>query len=85
MKYEVEVIVRYKPLVLDPQSIQIQKTINRVFGLSITDFQAQKRFVYTSQKSTLEDARTEGKELADKLLANFNIEEFEVNIIDTKY
>ena len=81
MSYLVEILVKYKKGLLDPEAKTIQSALAQM-GYDVSELKTGKYFSYTSNKKSKEDARKQAEELSNKLLTNPLIENF--NIISIK-
>ncbi len=83
MSYLIEILVRRKKGVLDPEAMVISNAIKQL-GYNVENFGQAKLFYYVSKQETEVDAKKEAKELSDKLLTNPIIERFDIISIKEK-
>ncbi len=79
-KYSVRIEVKFKAGVLDPQGETIKNALLNLGYGEVQSVQTGKLFWVDLDSESAENARKTAKELADKLLANPVIEDFEVEI-----
>lgn len=76
-KFKVTVFVSWKRVCVDPQSAVILRALQ---GLSpnISGVEISKRFILMINAGNEAEVRQAAKKVSDKLLANFNVEEYEI-------
>jgi len=79
---KVQVIIRLKPGVLDPQGQAIEKTASKLGYEGFSGYRLGKIVEFTAEGMDREAAVAKARELADKLLANTVIENYDVIIVD---
>lgn len=77
---KIRVIVRLKAGVLDPQGKAIEKTAGALGYPSFSGFRLGKIVEFDATGMDRDAAVQQAKELADKLLANTVIEQYEVQV-----
>ncbi|OQX91604.1 MAG: phosphoribosylformylglycinamidine synthase subunit PurS [candidate division Zixibacteria bacterium 4484_95] len=77
-KYTVKIEVRFKPGVLDPQGETIKHALFNLGYDNVESVKTGKLFWVELESNTVENAIQTVRQLADKLLANPVIEDFEV-------
>jgi phosphoribosylformylglycinamidine synthase PurS subunit len=78
---KVRIFVTYKPSVFDPQGDTITKTIHTLGHDEVNDVQVGKFFDVTIDASGDQVAATV-KEIAEKLLVNFNMETYTYQVLE---
>lgn len=78
---KVRIFVTYKPSVFDPQGDTITKTIHTLGHDEVKDVQVGKFFDVTIDASGDQVAATV-KEIAEKLLVNFNMETYTYQVLE---
>jgi len=79
-RMKVRVIIRLKAGVLDPQGKAIEKTAGSLGYTSFNGFRLGKIVEFEAEGIDRETAIAAAEELADKLLANTVIEQYEVQV-----
>ena len=78
---QLQVRVMPKSGVLDPQGKAIAGALARLGYAGVTDVRAGKVFRIDVEATDPEEALAEGRKMAETLLANLIIEEFEVEVL----
>lgn len=78
---KVRIFVTYKPSVFDPQGDTITKTIHTLGHDEVKDVQVGKFFDVTIDANGDQAAATV-KEIAEKLLVNFNMETYTYQVLE---
>ena len=78
MTYHVEVVVRLKEGLLDPQGKAIQDALPHMGWTNVSDVRVGKHIVLTVDADDAEAARSQVEEIGNRLLANPVIETVEV-------
>ncbi|MEM9556920.1 MAG: phosphoribosylformylglycinamidine synthase subunit PurS [Acidobacteriota bacterium] len=78
----VEVTVYPRPEILDPQGKAIAGALGRLGFDGIADVRAGKSFRLRLEGVSADEALERAEEMADKLLANTVVEDFEVELVD---
>ena len=73
MVFKVELVITYKPGVLNPEEGVIERAL-RNQGYDFGKLRKGRYVSYETDVATEEDARRQAKEISDKFLANFNLE-----------
>jgi phosphoribosylformylglycinamidine synthase subunit PurS len=73
--------VMLKPEILDPQGQAVQRALPRMGFDSVTNVRQGKRFVLDLADADPATLRATAEEMAEKLLANTVIEDFEVTVL----
>ena len=76
-KFRVTVFVSWKRVCVDPQKRVILRALQDL-DLNILEVGISKRFILVIQAANEADAKLAAEKVSDKLLANYNIEEYEV-------
>jgi phosphoribosylformylglycinamidine synthase PurS subunit len=76
-----EVIVAYKPEVLDTQARAIHGTLNRIGYETIKAVQVNKRFILEIDAES-SDAEQQARQIAEKVLANPVSEQYQVRRLE---
>jgi phosphoribosylformylglycinamidine synthase PurS subunit len=76
-----EVIVAYKPEVLDTQARAIQGTLNRIGYETIKTVHVNKRFILEIEAESA-DAERQAHQIAEKVLANPVSEQYQVRRLE---
>jgi len=79
-KYRAKIEVKFKPGVLDPQGETIKNALVNLNYRQIEAISTGKLFWIDLEAKSAKEARESVREMADKLLANPVIENFEVEI-----
>ena len=79
MLFEVEVRVRLKRGVADPEGENTKKALN-LLGFNVRSVRTEKVFLVSLNSASEEDALREAEEMCKKLLANPVIQEYEIKI-----
>ena len=77
-----KVFVRLKPSVHDPQGETIRGALETMGYQGVTDVRQGKYFEMSLQAASREEAETQVREIADRVLSNPVIETFEVELLD---
>ncbi|MEG0284487.1 MULTISPECIES: phosphoribosylformylglycinamidine synthase subunit PurS [Vagococcus] len=80
--FKVRVYVGYKESVLDPQAEVIQGAINRLGHGIVSDVKIGKFFDFNVEATQEEEAIKIAEKIADQLLANVNMESFQVEVME---
>lgn len=80
--FKVRVYVGYKESVLDPQAEVIQGAINRLGHGIVSDVKIGKFFDFNVEATQKEEAIKIAEKVADQLLANVNMESFQVEVME---
>ena len=80
--FKVRVYVGYKESVLDPQAEVIQGAINRLGHGVVSDVKIGKFFDFNVEATQEEEAIKIAEKIADQLLANVNMESFQVEVME---
>ena len=79
--YTATVTVRLKPGVLDPEAETTQRALERL-GFELEDLRAADRFEIDLEAVDAEDAGDRAAEMAERLLANPTIHDYEVAVAE---
>ena len=79
--YTATVTVRLKPGVLDPEAETTQRALERL-GFELEDLRAADRFEIDLEAADAEDAGDRAAEMAERLLANPTIHDYEVAVAE---
>jgi len=79
MLFEVEVRVRLKRGVADPEGENTKKALN-LLGFNVCGVRTEKVFLVSLNGASKKDALREAEEMCKKLLANPVIQEYEIKI-----
>ncbi|MDR5673702.1 Phosphoribosylformylglycinamidine (FGAM) synthase, PurS component [Halalkaliarchaeum sp. AArc-CO] len=77
--YTATVTVRLKPGVLDPEAETTQRALERL-GFELEDLRSADRFEIDLEAADAEDAGDRAAEMAERLLANPTIHDYEVAV-----
>jgi len=77
--YTATVTVRFKHGVLDPEAETTQQALERL-GFELEDLRASDRFEVDLDAETEDDARERATEMAERLLANPTIHDYDVAV-----
>ncbi|MEE9179702.1 MAG: phosphoribosylformylglycinamidine synthase subunit PurS [Vicinamibacteria bacterium] len=77
-----KVYVRLKPSVHDPQGETIRGALETMGYQSVTDVRQGKYFEISLDASSREEAESQVREIANRVLSNPVIETFEVELLD---
>ncbi|MBU0893926.1 MAG: phosphoribosylformylglycinamidine synthase subunit PurS [Nanoarchaeota archaeon] len=80
MQYLVEILVKKKEGVLDPEAAVIEKVAINL-GYEVNDLKTSKKNSFVSKKNSSPKAEKEANKLTDELLANKIIEEYKISVI----
>jgi len=80
--YSARIEVKFKAGVLDPQGVTIKNALLNLDYKSVEKVATGKLFWVELKSNSKEEALNQAKSLADKLLANTVIENFQVEIIE---
>lgn len=80
--FKVRVYVGYKESVLDPQAEVIQGAINHLGHGIVSDVKIGKFFDFNVEATQEEEAIKIAEKIADQLLANVNMESFQVEVME---
>jgi len=78
--FAVRIEVKFKPGVLDPQGETIKNALSNLNYSGIKSVKTGKLFNLALEADSADEALKTARDLADKLLANTVIEDYEVNI-----
>lgn len=78
--FDLQIRVRFKEGILDPQSEAITTALKRLEFKTIESIQLEKVFVIRVSAESDSQALQMGREMANKLLANVVMENFEVEL-----
>ncbi|RQG95221.1 phosphoribosylformylglycinamidine synthase subunit PurS [Natrarchaeobius chitinivorans] len=79
--YTATVTVRLKHGVLDPEAETTQRALERL-GFELEDLRSADRFEIDLEAESAESARERASEMAERLLANPTIHDFDVEVVD---
>jgi len=79
--YSVQIRVRFKDGILDPQSEAIATALKRLNFKSVAGVRVDKIYVVELQAENENQAAQLGREMANKILANVVMENFEVEVL----
>ncbi len=82
MRLHVEVVVRLKEGLLDPQGKAIEDALPHMGWTNVSDVRVGKHIELTVEADDLEAARSQVEEIGNRLLANPVIETVEVRLRD---
>jgi phosphoribosylformylglycinamidine synthase len=77
--YTATVTVRLKGGVLDPEAETTQRALERL-GFELTDLRSADQFELDMEAADADDARERAAEMAERLLANPTIHDYEVTV-----
>ncbi len=80
--YTATVTVRLKRGVLDPEAETTQRALERL-GFELTDLRAADRFELDLDAASRDDAETRATEMAERLLANPTIHDYDIEVATT--
>lgn len=80
-KFNVQIRVRLKEGILDPQSEAIMTALKRLDFKGVEGIRQEKNFVAVVRAESDAQALALGREMANKLLANVVMENFEAEIV----
>jgi phosphoribosylformylglycinamidine synthase len=81
MRYTAVVTVRLKRGVLDPEAATTRRALERL-GFELEDLRAADRFEIDLDAAGLDAAREHAEEMAERLLANPTIHDYDVTVED---
>lgn len=79
--FEVQVRIGFKEGLLDPQAEAILSALHKLNYSQVESLKCEKLFLLSLQAKSESQAVTLGREMANKLLANLVMENFEVEIV----
>lgn len=79
--YTATVTVRLKPGVLDPEAETTQRALERL-GFELEDLRSADRFEIDMEATDAETARARADEMAERLLANPTIHDYDVDVTE---
>lgn len=80
--FKVRVYVSYKESVLDPQAEVIEGAMNRLNQGKVSQVKIGKFFDFDVKKETREEAIKVAEAISDQLLANVNMESYQVELLE---
>lgn len=80
--FKVRVYVSYKESVLDPQAEVIEGAMNRLNQGEVSQVKIGKFFDFNVKAETKEDAIKVAEAISDQLLANVNMESYQVELLE---
>ena len=80
--FKVRVYVSYKESVLDPQADVIEGAMNRLNQGEVSQVKIGKFFDFYVNKETKEEAIKVAEAISDQLLANVNMESYQVELLE---
>lgn len=80
-KFQVQIRVQFKDGILDPQAEAIQSALSKLQFKSVEDVRCDKVFLINLMAESETSALDLGRKMANHLLANVVMENFEVEII----
>lgn len=80
--FKVRVYVSYKESVLDPQAEVIEGAMNRLNQGEVSQVKIGKFFDFDIKKETKEEAIKVAEAISDQLLANVNMESYQVDLLE---
>jgi phosphoribosylformylglycinamidine synthase len=80
--FKVRVYVSYKESVLDPQAEVIDGAMNRLNQGEVSQVKIGKFFDFDVNKETKEEAIKVAEAISDQLLANVNMESYQVELLE---
>lgn len=80
--FKVRVYVSYKESVLDPQAEVIEGAMNRLNQGEVSQVKIGKFFDFDVNKETKEEALKVAEAISDQLLANVNMESYQVELLE---
>ncbi|MBO0420262.1 MAG: phosphoribosylformylglycinamidine synthase subunit PurS [Vagococcus fluvialis] len=80
--FKVRVYVSYKESVLDPQAEVIEGAMNRLNQGEVSQVKIGKFFDFDVKKETKEEAIKVAEAISDQLLANVNMESYQVELLE---
>lgn len=80
-EFEVQINTRFKEGILDPQAEAIFSALRKLEFKNISSLKCQKSFVIKLQAENESQALEMGRQMANKLLANLVMEDFDVELI----
>ena len=78
--YDVRIRVRFKDGILDPQAVAIETALKRLSFDSVENVECDKLYAVKVKAEDEADAAKLGRQMADKLLVNVVMENFEVEV-----
>ena len=81
MEFQLAVRLRLKEGTLDPEAEVIQKALEKLGFTGIRELRQEKSFLIRVDAETQDAALQSGRQMAQKLLANLVMEDFEVEIV----
>lgn len=79
--YRLEICVRFKEGILNPESEAIVSALQKLEFSTIENVDCRRSFVVSFQAETEDQARELGKQMAEKLLVNPVMEDFQLEIL----
>jgi phosphoribosylformylglycinamidine synthase PurS subunit len=80
-KFRVQVRIRYKEGILDPQSQAIESALQKLQFKTVEQVECDKIFMITLKAENEGAALQLGRQMANQLLANVVMENFEVEVV----
>ncbi|MBO0443152.1 phosphoribosylformylglycinamidine synthase subunit PurS [Vagococcus fluvialis] len=80
--FKVRVYVSYKESVLDPQAEVIEGAMNRLNQGEVSQVKIGKFFDFNVKAETKEEAIKVAEAISDQLLANVNMESYQVELLE---
>ncbi|MGF2055467.1 phosphoribosylformylglycinamidine synthase subunit PurS [Vagococcus fluvialis] len=80
--FKVRVYVSYKESVLDPQAEVIEGAMNRLNQGKVSQVKIGKFFDFNVKAETKEEAIKVAEAISDQLLANVNMESYQVELLE---
>jgi len=77
---KVEIFIKLKPSILDPQGKAVQNTIHSLGTTNIKNVRISKFIQMDIDAKTIEDAENQVNQICDKILANPNTETYSYQI-----
>ena len=78
--FKVQIRVRFKDGILDPQAVAIKSALEKLEFDAIENIECDKLYAVEVKANDKEEAAKLGRDMANKLLANVVMENFEVEV-----
>jgi phosphoribosylformylglycinamidine synthase len=80
MKCDVEIVVKLKPGLLNPEAKTIERSLNLIGYKNVSGFDTKKVFLMEIDTKTAGDAKKQSDEMCRRILTNPVIEDYEISV-----
>lgn len=80
MEYDIEIVVKLKPGLLNPEAKTIERSLNLIGYKNVSGFDTKKVFLMKIGAKSAEDAKKQAGEMCRRILTNPVIEDYTIKV-----